>query len=201
MNDMIQFGAYSWRVLDRQNGKALILSEGIIEKRPYHPYEVDITWAECDLHDYLNGVNEYHGQGFYDRFSPQDKDRIAETRVVTNNNPWHGTPGGKAPNDKIFLLSIEEAVQYLCGIEKENITLYLDKNNQECKWGVNDQYNAARIAVNESGVADWWWLRSPGDEDYSAAEITDDGSIDITGNLVQAKNIGVRPALWLIYNV
>jgi len=32
----IQFGKYDWYVLDKQNGNALIITEKVLEKRPYH---------------------------------------------------------------------------------------------------------------------------------------------------------------------
>ena len=59
------------------------------------------------MHDYLNGE-------FYNRFSENEKARIAETRVITNNNPWRqNINGGEDTTDKIFLLSIEEVVEHL----------------------------------------------------------------------------------------
>ena len=47
--DRIAFGRYEWRVLDIQNDVALIISEDIIEKRPYHDVYKDTTWADCAL--------------------------------------------------------------------------------------------------------------------------------------------------------
>ena len=50
---IITFGKNQWRVLDIQNGKALILSEKVLEKRKYHEnYEV-ITWEQCTLRKYM----------------------------------------------------------------------------------------------------------------------------------------------------
>jgi len=48
------FGGYNWRVLDIQNGQALLLSELILEKRPYHKEQVNITWENCTMRNYLN---------------------------------------------------------------------------------------------------------------------------------------------------
>ena len=36
VGDVIQFGGIDWLVLDIQDGKALLLSEKILEERPYH---------------------------------------------------------------------------------------------------------------------------------------------------------------------
>ena len=100
IGSIIPFGGYDWRVLDVQNNKALILSEKIIEERAYK--RKDITWETCKLRRYLNGA-------FYNKFSSQDRARIAETRITTNN-PWYKE--GNATNDKIFLLSIQELALY-----------------------------------------------------------------------------------------
>jgi hypothetical protein len=32
----IRFGGYDWFMLDKQDGKILIITEKVIEKRPYH---------------------------------------------------------------------------------------------------------------------------------------------------------------------
>jgi hypothetical protein len=40
----VQFGGYTWRVLDLQGGRALLISEYILEIRPYHDTWEPITW-------------------------------------------------------------------------------------------------------------------------------------------------------------
>jgi len=193
--DTIKFGAYDWRVLDIQNGKALILSDRIIEQRAYNEEFVDTTWETCTLRKYLN--NE-----FYNKFSTVDKARIAETRVVNSDNPWFGTEGGNDTTDKIFLLSINEVVKYfgdsgqLGNRLRDDVYLTI----------IDDQYNTARIAYGLSGAEDNWWLRSPGLLDHSSsinasASIVDiHGYIEIDGSTFgrNERNIrGIRPALWL----
>jgi hypothetical protein len=44
---------------------------------------------------------------------PRIKGRIRETINLNNNNPQYGTNGGSRTNDRIFLLSIEEAASYV----------------------------------------------------------------------------------------
>ena len=100
----IRFGGYDWYVLDKQKGKILILTEKVIEKRAYHSKECAITWETCDMRKYLNG-------DFYQSFSESDRLRIAETKVVTKDNPWYGTSGNPT-TDKVFLLSIDEVIKY-----------------------------------------------------------------------------------------
>jgi len=187
----IRFGKYDWRVLDVQNGKALILSENIIEKRRYHSY-AGTAWEECELRVHLNGA-------FYNAFSLRDKARIDERRITTMNNPWYGTTDGNDTNDRIFLLSIEEVVDYFGDSGQL-------KNRPEDARSINDQHNSTRIAYDVNGAASWWWLRSPGfhgKEDFHssyAAYVHLDGSLHIFGDFVTNETAGgggVRPALWL----
>ena len=132
---------------------------------------------------YLNGA-------FFNSFG-QDKARIAETRITTNNNPWFGTQGGNAANNRIFLLTLEEVAQYFGDSEQ------LLKNQPKDAYVINDQHNAARIAAYESGKASWWWLRSPGYSSAYAASVHRNGGVVVSGNSVSNYSGGVRPALWL----
>ena len=183
IGDIISFGENEWRVLDIQDGKALLLSDKVVEKRAYHQSKTDIIWAECDLRHHLNGE-------FYDSLG-EDKARIAETTVTTNNNPWYGTDGGAKTNDKVFLLSLEEVVKYFGDSG-------LLKNRPDGAWHINDEYNSTRVATDENGEALWWWLRSPGDYSDYAASVYDNGYVIVDGDdNVAWLDGGVSPALWL----
>jgi hypothetical protein len=52
-DDMIQFGGYDWRVLEVKDGKALILSDKILDRRSYH--KSSGTWETSEIRQYLNG--------------------------------------------------------------------------------------------------------------------------------------------------
>lgn len=52
--DIIKLGKYEWRVLDIENSAALIITENIVVLRAYHNKSGDITWADCELREYLN---------------------------------------------------------------------------------------------------------------------------------------------------
>ncbi|HWR24369.1 MAG TPA: DUF6273 domain-containing protein [Feifaniaceae bacterium] len=103
--ETITFGGYGWRVLDVQNGRALLIAKDIVEKRAYHIKNEMTTWENCTLRAYLNGT-------FYDRFSYYEQQRILDTEVFNGNNPKYGTDGGNATTDKIFLLDVNEANKY-----------------------------------------------------------------------------------------
>jgi hypothetical protein len=183
LGSTIRFGDYDWRVLDVQNGRALILSDTVIERRAYHSQWAGITWAECDLRAYLNGE-------FYNKFNPSDKARIAGTDITTANNPWYRTKGGGATSDRIFLLSLEEVIKYFGDSGK------LRKRPKDAYW-IDDRYNRARVAKDGNGGASWWWLRAPGQKSYIAASVNVVGGLSVSGYDVVDDDGGVRPALWL----
>ncbi|MCL2634707.1 MAG: DUF6273 domain-containing protein [Oscillospiraceae bacterium] len=103
--EIIQFGGYSWLVLEKSDSAALVLSLEIIEEREYHLTLEEITWEHSAIRQYLNGE-------FYNSFSSEDQNRIISTNIVNNNNPEYDTVGGSNTNDNIFLLSIDEANNY-----------------------------------------------------------------------------------------
>lgn len=197
IGSLLSFGSYNWRVLDIKNNTALIITENIIEQRPYHDAYKDITWADCALRKYLN-------VDFYDKFTTADKSRIIPVLNKNPDNQWYGAKGGEDTEDRIFLLSIEEVACKYFGDSSSN--LYNRGKNQRYWFGRKDENNSKRIArlePNKGGVW-WWWLRSPGRANVRAAYIHGDGNIGIQGNNILKGNIsdgkctgGVRPALWL----
>jgi hypothetical protein len=42
-NETINFGGYDWRVLDVQDGKALIITDKVIDNRTYNEEYKDVT--------------------------------------------------------------------------------------------------------------------------------------------------------------
>jgi hypothetical protein len=189
--DIVGFGGYEWRVLEVSGGKALLLSEYVLEHRPYNEEWVNVTWETCTLRSYLNGE-------FYDSFSPDDRARMVQTRNSNKDNQWLGTPGGNDTDDYIFLLSLEEVVRYFGDSGQL-------ANRPEGVWEIYDHYNGARIAYSAvetpwgqpAGSASWWWLRSPGRISSSAAGVYFGGNLYVGGCGVGYDYGGVRPALWL----
>jgi hypothetical protein len=193
IGDVIKFGPYDWSVLDVQEGKALIITEKVVEDRAYHETETDITWSDCTLRQYLNGE-------FYDSFGASDKARIAATKNANRDNPWYGTRGGEDTTDKVFLLSLEEVVRYfgdsgqLQLVNRDESSAEIDELNSE----IDDYYNEERTACDNDMVDTMWWLRSPGSLSILAASVDDLGVIDVKGYGVFGNGGGVRPALWLM---
>lgn len=195
MDSSLSFGGYNWRVLDIQNNTALIITEEIIEQRPYHDTYKDITWSDCALRKYLNGE-------FYDKFNAKDKSRIIPVINKNLDNQWYGSKGGVDTQDSIFLLSLEEVCKYFGDSLSK---LRNPGKNQRYWFERKDKNNSKRLAKVHGGGYCWWWLRSPGRVNVKAVYIFGtDGNIGIQGNNILKGNIGdgkciggVRPALWL----
>ena len=199
--DLVELGGLDWRVLEVTDGKALLLSDIILSKQSFNTAHSMIAWDESDIRQYLNG------EFYNDTFSEDEKTRIVETLVENDWNPWfpesnptftwYSMPKGQAVTDRIFLLSIDEVVQY-----------FGDSGDLE-KWvgGVtilNDDFNEGRVAQTKDGSPAWWWLRSPGlhyaacgTSFNNAACVAAHGGIAIEGNMVNSEYGGVRPALWI----
>ena len=186
--DTIAFGNILWHVLHVTGSEALILSDEIICRMPYHDKRKNVTWIESDLRRRLNS---YGSDGFLSRFSRIEGARIITQGLDNRANPWHLTSGGIDTHDRVFLLSIEEAVRHFEDNRKENFT---DRVTFEWK---SEQYDYRRIAKDEDRLRSWWWLRSPGDTAKRAACVTSDGSIDFDGYNVNRSDGGVRPAMWI----
>jgi len=184
---LVRYGLYDWRVLDVAGGKALLLSDRVLEKRRYHESLSNITWAESSLRRYLNGE-------FFNAFTRGEAELISETKLHNQPNPWFGTGGGAMTGDRIFILCIDEVLKYF----GDSGTLS-DKNRQN-KFLVDDRYNNARKSLDAQGVSSWWWVRSPGEDRDFAACVCATGMLSVSGSIVNisgGNGGGVRPAFWL----
>ncbi len=106
----LSFGSYKWRVLTVNGGKALLLTENLIENRAYHTDRIDVTWENCTLLRYLNGE-------FYNQFSSKEKAMITSSNIANPSNGQHGTAGGNSTTDSVFLLNIDEATHFFANNE------------------------------------------------------------------------------------
>ena len=109
--EIIKFGPYEWRVLERKGDTALIIMERLLRNRHWNEVDEDIRWEKCTLRAYLNGE-------FYNSFAPGEQSRIVEvtnetppTYYALNGKKWQISGGGPT-NDKVFLLSLDEALRY-----------------------------------------------------------------------------------------
>ena len=95
--------ALRWRVLCREEGRALVLCEGPVAVLPYQREQQEVCWESCDLRRWLNAV-------FLPlSFDEAERALLLPAAVDTPDNPSFGSSGGKQAEDRLFLLSVEEA--------------------------------------------------------------------------------------------
>ena len=186
--EIIDFGGYNWLILDEQNGWTLLLMENTWTSFPYHENRKEVTWENSSLRQILN-------DDFYNSMPNENRERIVKTSVSNSENQWFRTDGGADTKDYVFLLSLEEVIEYF------GDSGYLGQrpafNHGVIARDINDQYNSARIAYDSLGNTSVWWLRSPGGDSNRAANITNAGLIHVRGNYVDTDYCGVRPAMWI----
>lgn len=96
----------AWRVVRREEGRALAVCERAVAVLPYNGELREVTWENCDLRRWLNGV-------FLSLcFTPAERESILPAAVETPDNYNFGTPGGAATEDFLFLPSVEEAFAF-----------------------------------------------------------------------------------------
>ena len=187
IGELYNFGGYEWRVLNKQNGRILLLLDRIWDKRPYNETGENTTWERCTLRKELNNK-------FYNSIPKSDRERVIKTRISNPNNPCYGTPGGNDTEDYVFILSLDEVVNYFGDSHK--LKKRLGYVHYKYAYYIDDQYNNARIAYDEDDKVCVWSLRSPGFNGFHMIEVYNDGNIRIDGYF-NYYNSGVRPACWV----
>ena len=173
--DYFKYEPIKWRVLQSENGEAFLLSDVILDKQLYNENDKYVTWEKSSLRAWLN--KKFIKRAFID----EEREKINITEIVNQDNPVYGIEGGNNTFDKIFLLSLSEVSEQQDG-EKYG---FLDDEIRAC--GKSDF----------SKTVSWWWLRSPGRNSFSAAEVDCCGWILRCGDDVCYDSDGVRPALHL----
>ena len=165
-----------WQVIRIEDDFALLLSVKGLEARPWHSELKDTDWSNSSLRAWLNGE-------FYEKaFGSTGPDYIVQSLNSNPGNPETGDGSGRKTNDRVFLLSLDEAAAWL-------------PSNAERTGGVS-AYAEARGAVTSGGYG-MWWLRTAGIGAGTSAYVDTDGSIDGAGLDVDADYLTVRPAFWL----
>lgn len=167
-----------WLILDIKDGRALVVSKYALDIKTLHGDHVNVTWEECALRTWLNG------EFFEAAFDQTEKERIPIVAVPAHAVPDSKTTPGNETQDRIFLLSYEEAMTYFASDE-----------DRQCP---PTAYSAENGAYVSSGTENcWWWLRTPGFYQSSFMCVSSDGSINEFGIGVNREKGTVRPAMWI----
>ncbi len=193
IGDVFEFGTYeqdnnpetvekiSWIVLDREDEKALVMSVAGLDVVQYNEKGGDTTWETSTARKWLNETF------LSEAFDERQAKAVLTTTVSADENPKHKTSAGNETTDKIFILSIDEAVRYL--------------EPSERKASPTD-YATAKGALSSSAKTPlcWWLLRTPGSSASLVAYVDVNGFISNDGTYTQVVNNTVRPVFWIDVN-
>ena len=185
----VSFGAYEqdnntangkeeieWVVLATEGDRSLLISKYALECQQYNTKYTDVTWETCSLRKWLNDT-------FLNAaFSKEEQAMIPTMTVSADKNLDYSTSPGNSTGDQVFLLSIPEVKRYF--------------SSDEARKCVPTAYAIAQGAHVHKATC-CWWLRSPGNYSYYAANVSYDGSVYSYGNIVSIDRDAVRPALWI----
>ena len=205
--DTVLFGSYpqkdingierepiEWIVLDRQGNRALLLSKYILDCKCYENEYKKTDWENCSLRKWLNEL-------FYNyTFNIYEQNCIHSVNLINADNAEFKVDGGNNTTDKVFCLSIDEVKKYFGQSSLDTDHPKLATRGTEYAKVVDENFN---LWVNSR--QEWYngnssfWLRSPGKNNHTAADVYSYGHIDIDGHVVDNHYFGVRPAIWVTY--
>lgn len=166
-----------WLVLAIVDQKALLVSKYGLDTKPFNEIRKEITWENSTIRNWLN--NEFYNNAF----SSSEKNKIIPVKNNNSDNPQLGTKGGNPTTDRIFLLSVDEVLQYMT-----------DSSSRRCK---ATAFAKSKNSEEYPNGYNWWWLRTPGAKE-GAVHVYNDGDIYYNGGAVSNSNTDlVRPALWI----
>ena len=169
-----------WIVLVKEDDRILVVSRYIIDGQPFNIVDETTTWETCSLRTWLNNT-------FYNTaFNSSEKSKI---QTVTLNTDVNNGRTCNPTNDRVFLLSIEEAKKY-----------FPDDSQRDC---LPTDYAKAQGVESKQAFyyASNYWLRTPGFYTNTGTLVFGDGEIYIgNGSVAHVANgkVGVRPAMWII---
>ena len=162
-----------WRVIKCENGEALLLSDIVLDKQKYNKRLKKVTWEKSTL-------RKKKKKKFMNRaFSSSEQEAIRTTKVINEDNYYYKTDGGNDTLDKIYLLSLSET-------------------DEEKEYGFTDSYGMTIKYSNYADLCDYqyWWLRTPGEKNISAAAVDMSGEAYVGGGESDME-LGIRPVLHL----
>ena len=203
-----------WRILSVDaSGNALLLADKNIEIMEYNTTDTDVTWETCTLRSFLNSYGpesniceeDYEAGGFLmTAFNAKERSAIKTTFVANPDNPVYDTKGGNDTGDKVFLLSLDEAMNPAYGFTANRL------KHEYYEGRYSTDADATRTALNtgfvddkpgyegnDKDTEDVWWMRTPGESADYASSFYNMGAANASGRKVSDKGTAVRPALYL----
>ena len=188
-----------WRVLAVEGSKILVISEYVLDARPFElePH-AQTCWENSDMREWLNG------EFLRETFTEMEQNAIAITTVTDEiNEKYPDNYIGNATEDKIFFLSISEVKKYFSEGDDPQ-TRY---NEVMQAWPT--EYAEAQGVRQDSDFSYdthyipkffhscYWLLRTMGYDNKCVLFINYYGQASKSGLKASVDEGGIRPAMWI----
>ncbi|MDE5801313.1 MAG: Ltp family lipoprotein [Lachnospiraceae bacterium] len=211
VGDIIEFGNYEqdnnksngseaieWYVIDIENDHAILMSVYALDCKSYNDTDESVTWETCSLRTWLN--DDFYNEAF----NADEKCIVRLTALDNNSNPDSGISGGNSTQDRVFILSYDEAVYYFnadINASKSNPydyhiacapTAYAEQQGAK-------KYENGRFFVASNNTTCMYWFRTVGGSQNRAVDMYI-GFISVVGSEVNYGNHGIRPCVTVNLN-
>ncbi len=174
-----------WRVLNRMGDEMFVMAENILDAGAYNQEASSVTWETCPIREWLKD------DFCITAFSSEDRKKLLTSSNYNLDNPWHGTDGGNTTEDKLFILSYDEATYLAYGFN-----IYSVADEKRMARGT-DFAKCNGLGVQADGAYagnSYWWLRTPQHYPDGALTVLSDGVIFDNSSSTNFYNfVGVRP--------
>ena len=167
--------ALRWQVLNNRDDLVTLITEQSIAGMRFHFNNGQTSWAECSVRSWLNGTF------FTSAFNVNEAGFVCKNYISTPANPDFPSPLGETTVDRVYLLSLSEALSCFKKLSDRKLTCtpasYMDTYT-------DDDGNCC------------WWLRTSGARLESAVGVDTTGQVMTVGyDCYQNDQIGVRPVI------
>ena len=165
----------TWRVLEREGDKLLVVSKYVLDCITYEEYDPGLNWSDTGLRASLNT------DFFNTVFTDEEQRYISDTYIFSDEGSTSDQEDAVII-DKVFILNEHETNQYF------------SSNVDRIAYATEYAFaQGAKVDENNHAI---WWLRSRAHENHVDA-VYEDGYVDNERGGFSGDSFGLRPAMWI----
>ncbi len=203
-----RFDPIRWRVIGLDGNAACLMSDRLMDCRPYNELEGPVNWESSSVRSWLNSYPakenvagiDYRGKGFLDTaFTKEQQKALIRTRVENKPNGAYGTDCGNDTEDRVFMLSNDEV--FSSDTAARNGFFAGSGHDDPAKRFRSTMFAKCRgswwSSVNGYMGNSFWFMRTNGYSPESVTYICDFGYIYRRGTISTCEDAGILPAIWI----
>ena len=190
-----------WHILKKSKNRALLITEDIIDVRPFHNNDEDVSWSDSDLRKWLNDI--FYNEAFSEEekkyiynYKITDDLRFFNDNFVKKDDDYIRVNNLGKSNDKVFLLSLLEMIVYFNTATIDKQVLYPSLS----RYAENKYKNISNNECNDSICSYWTRNTSSKNGENRADSVDEKGNYNYSYKKVNNDLVGVRPVIWVKYN-